>query len=86
MELNIAFNWRMETPEHPDWALVTALGGPVKVAEILGWTKDGSVQRVQNWKTRGIPPAVKLERPDLFLPALRRGRARAGHALDRKAA
>ena len=29
----------------------------------------GGVQRVHNWKTRGIPPRVKLERPDLFLKA-----------------
>lgn len=42
------------------------LGGPAKVAELLGYTKRGGVQRVQNWTTRGIPPKVKLERPDLF--------------------
>ncbi len=23
--------------------------------------------RVSNWMTRGIPPAVKINRPDLFL-------------------
>ena len=61
----------MEPQEHPDWPLVVELGGPVKVAELLGYSKDGGVQRVQNWKARGIPPAVKLERPDLFLPHLR---------------
>lgn len=70
--LHTAFNEGMEEPaDHPDWALVTALGGPVKVAEMLGYAKYGGVQRVQNWKTRGIPPAVKLERPDLFLPHLK---------------
>jgi hypothetical protein len=58
-----------------DWALVTALGGPVKVAERLGWTKDGSVQRVQNWKSRGIPSEVKLKHPDLFLPQFERREA-----------
>ncbi|MES2346280.1 MAG: hypothetical protein V4641_01795 [Pseudomonadota bacterium] len=42
------------------------LGGPAKVAELLGYTKHGGVQRVQNWTTRGIPPKVKLEHPDLF--------------------
>lgn len=45
----------------------------MKVAELLGYAKDGGVQRVQNWKTRGIPPAVKLERPDLFLPHFNKG-------------
>ena len=43
-----------ETIEH--------LGGSAKVARKLGYT----VQRVQNWKERGIPAKVKLARPDLF--------------------
>lgn len=51
----------------PDWALITALGGPSKVAELLGYPKEGGVQRVQNWKGRGIPSRVKLQRPDLFM-------------------
>ncbi len=72
--------WGMEPDTHPDWPLVLALGGPVKVAELLGWTKEGSVQRVQNWKGRGIPPAVKLLRPDLFLPGLQPKRQRAEKA------
>lgn len=45
-----------------DQALIAALGGPSKVAEQLGFT----VQRVQNWLSRGIPARVKLDRPDLF--------------------
>lgn len=60
-----------DTSPHPDWALIVALGGPLKVAELLDYEKDGGVQRVQNWKFRGIPSAVKLERPDLFLPNMR---------------
>jgi hypothetical protein len=36
------------------------------VARLLGYGKYGA-QRVCNWTTRGIPPRVKLERPDLFL-------------------
>lgn len=64
----MVFNVSMEPKEHPDWALVVALGGPVKVAERLGWTKEGSVQRVQNWKYRGIPSLVKLEHRRLFRP------------------
>lgn len=59
--------WVMAKPDHPDWALITALGGPSKVAELLGYHKEGGVQRVQNWKIRGIPSRVKLQRPDLFV-------------------
>jgi len=52
-----------------DKKLILKLGGPTKVAELLGLDKDkGGVQRVQNWMTRGIPPKEKLARPDLFLP------------------
>ena len=50
-----------------DSALITALGGAAKVAELLGYATENGVQRVFNWTTRGIPSAVKLERPDLFL-------------------
>ncbi len=50
-----------------DKRLIESLGGPAKVAELLGYEKHGGVQRVHNWMTRGIPPRVKLERPDLFL-------------------
>lgn len=50
-----------------DRELIEELGGPARVAELLGYDKDGGVQRVCNWLTRGIPAAVKLERPDLFL-------------------
>lgn len=53
-----------------DKKLIDDLGGPSKVAELLGYDKHGGVQRVQNWTTRGIPPKVRLQRPDLFpLPA-----------------
>lgn len=52
-----------------DEDLIQHLGGPAKLAERLGYDKFG-VQRVQNWKKRGIPPSVKLERPDLFLTEL----------------
>jgi hypothetical protein len=52
---------------HPDSDLIRKLGGPAKVAELLGLGQWG-VQRVHNWLSRGIPSKVKLERPDLFLP------------------
>lgn len=55
-----------KTPS-PDWALILALGGPAKVAELMKLTEKGSVQRIQNWKYRGIPASVKLRFPELFL-------------------
>ena len=59
-----------------DSELIEQLGGPTKVAELLKYDKHGGVQRVQNWLTRGIPPKVKLERPDLFLnPELDKAKA-----------
>lgn len=60
--LNIAFNDGMD-----DKTLIESLGGPTKVCELLGYDKSGGVQRVQNWITRGIPPKVKLEHPEIFL-------------------
>jgi hypothetical protein len=55
-----------------DADLIKALGGPTKVAELLGFDKaGGGVQRVQNWLTRGIPAQVKLDHPRVFLAARR---------------
>jgi hypothetical protein len=51
-----------------DSDLIDQLGGPAKVCDLLHIPRHGGVQRVQNWKARGIPARVKLERPDLFLP------------------
>lgn len=51
-----------------DRDLIEGLGGPTRVAEILGLPKQGGAQRVQNWLHRGIPAAVKVQRPDLFMP------------------
>lgn len=53
-----------------DIALIEELGGPAKVAELLGFDKDGGTQRVYNWLTRGIPSQVKLDHPDIFLKHL----------------
>lgn len=50
-----------------DAELIKELGGPAKVAERLGYDKHGGTQRVQNWISRGIPPRVKLDHPDVFL-------------------
>ncbi len=49
-----------------DREVIERHGGSAALARKLNMTKEGSTQRVNNWKTRGIPPAVKLERPDLF--------------------
>lgn len=58
----MVFNLRMSDSE-----LIDLLGGPTRLAERLGYIKAGGVQRVQNWKARGIPARVKLDHPDLFL-------------------
>lgn len=50
-----------------DTEIINDLGGPTKVAALLGMDKPGSVQRVQNWLTRGIPAQVKVDYPHLFL-------------------
>ena len=57
-----------------DAKLIADLGGPVAVATLLGFEKEGGVQRVQNWIARGIPAAVKVARPDLFMPDFASGR------------
>ncbi|MEY2689171.1 MAG: hypothetical protein RL375_3369 [Pseudomonadota bacterium] len=49
-----------------DADLIDSLGGPAKVCELLGIPKSGGVQRVQNWKVRGIPARVRLQWPQLF--------------------
>jgi hypothetical protein len=54
------------THQKTDQQLIQELGGPTKVARLLGFDKHGP-QRVQNWLLRGIPAHMKLRRPDLFL-------------------
>lgn len=54
-----------------DRELIQALGGPTQLAKRLGYQKPGSVQRVQNWTVRGIPPAVKVAHPDIFLTSIK---------------
>ena len=55
------------TVKHADASLIEALGGPAEVARKLELDPaKGGVQRVQNWTTRGIPPAIRLSRLDLF--------------------
>ncbi len=50
-----------------DKQLIATLGGATRLAELLGFDKKtGGAQRVHNWKKRGIPSFIKLQRPDLF--------------------
>ena len=47
--------------------LIEDLGGPAVVAGLLGYDKSaGGVQRVFNWLSRGIPPRVLIDHPDVF--------------------
>ncbi|WP_230940860.1 hypothetical protein [Burkholderia vietnamiensis] len=71
--LNMVFNSGMDKTARieADRIMITRLGGPARVAELLGYERhQGGTQRVCNWLARGIPAAVKVERPDLFLVAL----------------
>lgn len=72
--LNMVFNEvTMNTHRdlHPDSKIIDALGGATKLAELLGYDKThGGIQRIQNWKTRGIPSSVKIAHPELFLTDL----------------
>lgn len=53
-----------------DADLIKSLGGPAKVVEVIGAVPPVSVQRVQNWLTRGIPSHIKVQYPHLFMPEL----------------
>ena len=68
----MAFNMAVTTKSgyrqmEADRQLIESLGGPARVARMLGYEKHGGVQRVQNWMTRGIPARVKLQHPAIFL-------------------
>lgn len=52
-----------------DRQIITSLGGPRKVADLMGFTGFAQ-QKVTNWMVRGIPAHVKVARPDLFMPEL----------------
>lgn len=69
----------MKTPTE-DAALIKKLGGPSKVAELICIEKRGGAQRVQNWMVRGIPAAIKVQFPHLFMPELTRQDGETSHA------
>ena len=68
-----------------DASLIDELGGPTKVARLLGYREPGGVQRVQNWKTRGIPARVKLANPGLFQAEPRDPHQKTDEAVDASA-
>ena len=50
-----------------DAELIARVGGPTRLAVLLGIDGEkGAVQRVSNWRTRGIPPRVRLEHARVF--------------------
>lgn len=68
MLLNVLFDFCLNTVfnsgMHPDTKLIGRLGGATKLAARLGFSiKGGGVQRVQNWKKRGIPASVERDHP-----------------------
>lgn len=62
-----------------DKDLILKLGGPAQVARLLGFGAWGT-NRVSNWMVRGIPAAIKVERPDLFMPGSGHKRRSAANA------
>ncbi len=60
----------MKIVRHPDSNLIDQLGGPAQLARLLGMDKPGSIQRIVNWRRRGIPLAVKVQHAQIFMPAL----------------
>lgn len=54
-----------------DQERIRALGGPTKLARLLGYDRGGP-QRVSNWIARGIPASVKVEHPELFMVPIER--------------
>lgn len=61
-----------------DKQLIEQLGGAAAVARILNFKALGGTQRVQNWKTRGIPAAIKVAFPHIFMatPAANKSQAK----------
>lgn len=52
-----------------DAQLIEVLGGPAAVAKLLRLSSIHGVQRVHNWKKRGIPAKVRLDHSKVFSKA-----------------
>ncbi|WP_338615522.1 hypothetical protein [Pigmentiphaga sp. CHJ604] len=53
-----------------DQHLIDKLGGPTRVAELLDMAGEpGVVQRISNWKRRGIPAKVLLKHGEVLRQA-----------------
>lgn len=57
------FYWCKMNQIESDKKIIESHGGATALANLLSY----QVQRVQNWKTRGIPASEKLKHPNLFL-------------------
>lgn len=51
---------------HADADLIDQLGGPSALAARLNFNGPFRVQRVQNWKYRGIPEVIRLRHREIF--------------------
>ena len=51
----------MTATEIIDWH-----GGPARLAEKMKLTEKRAIQRIHNWRARGVPSAVQLKFPELF--------------------
>lgn len=49
-----------------DAELIENLGGATALAKRLGLKTPDGARRVHNWKSRGIPPRVRLDFPRVF--------------------
>lgn len=67
--LNMVCNAVMNTLDR-DREIIRQHGGPSKVASLIGIDKRGGAQRVQNWLVRGVPAAIKVKNPHIFMPEL----------------
>ncbi|WP_170067356.1 hypothetical protein [Malikia spinosa] len=52
-----------------DAETIKSLGGPTAVARLLGLEMPDGSRRVHNWIKRGIPAAIKVKHPEIFLKA-----------------
>jgi len=58
----IEYTKRQNVGTMTDGEFIDALGGPRRVCELLRYdAENGGLQRIYNWRTRGIPSKVLLE-------------------------